>query len=120
MTSYEITALVVSIVALALGVFNAWRQATADRVRLRVSFRVAVGYLMGVVLAAMVPEKKEAIFVRTQEFGESRLVCGVHYPTDVAAGRIAGTVLAAVAMSNADYQRDFAAARAELRAALGY
>jgi acid phosphatase (class A) len=84
------------------------------------SGHTSVGYLMGVVLAAMVPEKKEVIFARTQEYAESRLYCGVHYRTDIEAGRIAGTVLAAVAMNNAEFQREFAAARAELRAALGY
>ncbi len=83
------------------------------------SGHTSVGYLMGVVLAAMVPEKKEAIFARAQEYGESRMVCGVHYPTDVEAGRIAGTVLAAAAMKTPEFQRDFAAARTELRSALG-
>ena len=84
------------------------------------SGHTSVGYLMGVVLATMMPEKKEAIFVRTQEYAESRLYCGVHYRSDIEAGRIAGTVLAAVAMNNAEFQRDFTATKAELRAALGY
>jgi len=84
------------------------------------SGHTSVGYLMGITLATMVPEKREAIFARTQEYAESRLYCGVHYRTDIEAGRIAGTVLAAVAMNNPDFQRGFAAARTELRAALGY
>jgi acid phosphatase (class A) len=83
------------------------------------SGHTTVGYFMGVVLAAMVPEERARIFARTQEFAESRLVCGVHYRSDIEAGRIAGTVLAAAAMRHPDFQRDFTAARSELRAALG-
>jgi acid phosphatase (class A) len=77
------------------------------------------GYYMGVVLAAMVPEYRAAIFTRTEEFAESRVVCGVHYRSDIDAGRIAGTALAAVAMNDPQFRAEFAAARAELRAALG-
>ena len=84
------------------------------------SGHTTVGYYMGVVLSAMVPEKREAIFARTQEYAESRLYCGVHYRSDIEAGRIAGTAMAALAMNNPDFQREFAAARAELRTALGY
>ena len=84
------------------------------------SGHTTVGYYMGVVLGAMVPEKRETIFARTQEYAESRLYCGVHYRSDIEAGRIAGTALAALAMNNPDFQREFAAARAELRTALGY
>jgi acid phosphatase (class A) len=84
------------------------------------SGHATVGYYMGVVLAAMLPEQREAIFARTQEFAESRLVCGVHYRSDIEAGRIAGTALAAVAMTNANFQARFTEARAELRAALGF
>lgn len=74
---------------------------------------------MGVVLAAMVPEQRAAIFARTAEFAESRLICGVHYRSDIEAGRIAGTVLAALAMTDPSFTGAFAAAKAELRAALG-
>jgi len=83
------------------------------------SGHATVGYVMGVVLAMMVPEQRERVFARTQEFAESRLVCGVHYRSDIDAGRIAGTVLAAMARRHPDFQRDFTAAQAELRAALG-
>jgi len=83
------------------------------------SSHAAEGYVMGIVLSAMVPEKRDPIFARTEEYAESRLVCGLHHRSDIEAGRIAGTVLAAVAMNNPDFQRDFAVARAELRAALG-
>jgi len=84
------------------------------------SGHTTVGYYMGVVLAAMVPEKREAIFARMQEYAESRLYCGVHYRSDIEAGRIAGTALAALAMNNPDFQREFVVARGELRAVLGY
>jgi acid phosphatase (class A) len=43
----------------------------------------------------------------------------VHYRSDIEAGRIARTVLAALAMNHPDFPREFAAARAELRATLG-
>ncbi len=83
------------------------------------SGHATVGYLMGIILAAMVPEQRAEIFARTQEFAESRLVCGVHYRSDIEAGRIAGTVLAALAMNDPAFAEPFAAAKAELRAALG-
>ena len=83
------------------------------------SGHTTVGYYMGVILAVMLPEHRIAIFERTQEFAESRVVCGVHYRSDLEAGRIAGTALAAVAMNDPQFKAEFAAARAELRAALG-
>ena len=83
------------------------------------SGHATVGYYMGVILAAMVPEQRAAIFARAQEFAESRLICGVHYRSDIEAGRIAGTVLAALTMTDPAFQEAFAAAKAELRAALG-
>jgi acid phosphatase (class A) len=84
------------------------------------SSHATAGYLMAIVLAAMVPEQRDAIFVRAQDYAESRLVCGVHHRGDIEAGRIAGTVLAAVVRNNPKFKVEFAAARAELRGALGY
>jgi acid phosphatase (class A) len=84
------------------------------------SSHATAGYLMAIVLAEMVPEQRDAIFARAQDYAESRLVCGVHLRSDIEAGRIAGTVLAAVVRNNPKFKAEFAAARAELRAALGY
>ncbi len=77
------------------------------------------GALSAILLADMVPEKRSELYTRGWQFGESRIVGGVHYPSDVEAGRIDATAMVAVMMLNRDFQSDLAAARAELRTALG-
>lgn len=76
------------------------------------------GYMSAILLAQMVPEKRGALFARGREYGENRVVDGVHYPSDVEAGRIDGTLVAAALMASPEFQKAFAAARAEVRAAL--
>jgi len=76
------------------------------------------GYMTAILLAQMVPEKRDAIFVRGREYGENRVVDGVHYPSDVEAGRIDGTLVAEALMADPEFQKAFADARAEVRAAL--
>jgi acid phosphatase (class A) len=41
----------------------------------------------------MVPEKVAAIFDRAGVFAYNRVIAGVHYPSDVEAGRISGAVI---------------------------
>ncbi len=77
------------------------------------------GAMTAILLSNMVPEKRAELYARGWQFGESRIVGGVHYPTDVAAGRIDATALVAVMMRNADFRADLATAGAELRASLG-
>jgi acid phosphatase (class A) len=76
-------------------------------------------YLSGIVLADMVPEKRTQIFVRASEFGENRVIGGVHFPSDIEAGRRLATMIAVLIQPNPAYRADFAAARAELRGILG-
>jgi acid phosphatase (class A) len=83
------------------------------------SGHATIGYYMGAILAAMVPERRDIILARSWQFAEHRLVCGVHYRTDIEAGRIAGTAMAAVALTRPEFRERFTEARAELRAALG-
>jgi acid phosphatase (class A) len=76
------------------------------------------GYVQGLVLAMMVPEYRDKIFARADAYAHNRLVCGVHYPSDLAASKsVAYAMLGAVA-SNPTFEAQFAAAQAELRAAL--
>lgn len=77
------------------------------------------GAITAILLSDMVPEKRAALYARGWQFGESRIVGGVHYPTDVDAGRIDATALVAVMMRSPDFRTDLAAAGAELRASLG-
>ena len=46
-------------------------------------------------------------------------MAGVHFPSDIEAGRISATAMVAVMMQNAAFKSDFATAKAELRTALG-
>ncbi|WP_233842938.1 phosphatase PAP2 family protein [Dyella sp. 2HG41-7] len=77
------------------------------------------GYSTAVLLANMLPEKRAAIFARADLYGQHRIVMGVHFPSDVEAGRIAGTVIAAQVLQDPQWQQDYEAVRSELRHALG-
>lgn len=76
------------------------------------------GYAMALVLAAMLPEKRDVILARGRQFGWSRVVGGVHWPSDVAAGRIAAVAMVERLGRDAAFRRDLDAATFELRAAL--
>jgi acid phosphatase (class A) len=76
-------------------------------------------YVMAIILANMVPEKAGPIFDRAAEYGYNRVVAGAHFPTDVEAGRISGTVIDSVFFHNPKFMADFCQARAEVRQALG-
>lgn len=72
-----------------------------------------------IVLADMVPERRAQIFARADEYGRNREVDGVHYPSDVAAGHLAGTALAQQLFDSPLFEADEVTAAAELRQALG-
>jgi acid phosphatase (class A) len=74
-------------------------------------------YMTAILLAAMVPEKAPAIFARAAAFAHSRLVAGVHYPSDLAAGRVAAAVIDNVLLHDTGFKADLAKARIEVRAA---
>jgi acid phosphatase (class A) len=74
---------------------------------------------MGIELSNMLPEKRAAIMARAWEFGHNRVVGGIHYPSDIEMGRIAGTVIAQTISTHPDFKTELEGAKAELRAALG-
>jgi acid phosphatase (class A) len=89
--------------------------------RLRASFsypsgHAALGFGWALVLAELVPSRADAIIERGRDFTWSRVVCGVHYPSDVEAGRTVAAAAIARLHADPDFQREFAAARAELAA----
>ena len=82
------------------------------------SGHTTVGWLLGLTLVEMVPEKREAILLRAMDYGHNRIVCGVHYPSDVKASQSLAYAVHAVMAQNPQYKQELAAARAELRKAL--
>jgi acid phosphatase (class A) len=72
------------------------------------------GWASGLVVAAAAPDSAEAVMARADAYGESRVICGVHYESDVAAGRKIGAAVFAALQTDAAFQADLAAARAEL------
>jgi acid phosphatase (class A) len=81
------------------------------------SGHTTMGYSVGVVLAALVPEKETAIMTRAAQFAENRLVCSMHYRRDIMAGEALGTVIGYALLQNAAFQQQFALAKAELKSA---
>ena len=76
------------------------------------------GYLQGLVLAAMVPEYRDAILARAADYANNRLVCGVHYPSDLAASKLLAYAMIGLILDNPAFEAEFAPAQAELRHAL--
>jgi acid phosphatase (class A) len=77
------------------------------------------GYEAGILLAAMVPEKAVALFARAADYAHNRVVAGVHFPTDIEAGRIAGSVIDNALLHNTRFMADFERAKSEVRTSLG-
>jgi acid phosphatase (class A) len=81
------------------------------------SGHATVAFAMGVVLASLMPEKSQAILESSREFAESRLVCGVHFRSDIVAGQAFGSVIAFDLMQNPAFRSEYDAAATELSAA---
>jgi acid phosphatase (class A) len=71
-----------------------------------------------IVLSKMVPEKRFELSERNREYAVNRIVLGQHFPRDVRAGEIAGTVITYALMQTPAFMSDLHAARTELRQAL--
>lgn len=74
----------------------------------------ALGWAWALVLSEMAPDRADEILVRGLAYGESRMICGVHYASDVEAGRIVGAALFASLKADPAFQADFEVARREL------
>ena len=81
------------------------------------SGHATLGALWGLILIEAAPDRAGAVAARSRAFVESRQVCRVHYPSDLAAGERLGAAIFARLQASADYAADVAAARAEIAAA---
>jgi len=78
------------------------------------SAHAAVGWAWALILAEIAPERIDAVLARGREFGRSRVVCGVHWQSDVEAGCMVASGVVARLHADPAFRMQVEAARAEL------
>jgi acid phosphatase (class A) len=78
------------------------------------SGHTSIGWAWALILSEVAPERTDAILARGRSYGESRLVCNVHWQSDVVQGRFMAASVVARLHANADFRADLDAARAEV------
>ena len=81
------------------------------------SGHAAVGWAWGLLLSEIAPERANALVQRAREYGQSRVVCGVHWQSDVNAGQLVASAVVAQLHANRDFEDQLALARKEVAAA---
>ena len=81
------------------------------------STHALMGLAVALVLSEVLPERADALMARGLEFGESRLICGFHYHSDLEGGRLVAATLYARLQANPAYRQDIVTLRQELAVA---
>lgn len=76
----------------------------------------ALGWAWALVLASIDPGRADALLARGYAYGQSRMICGVHWQSDVDAGRVMGAAAFARLQSDPAYAAQLVEARRELAA----
>jgi len=74
------------------------------------------GTVLSLVLADLLPDKKDAILAKGRAIGWHRIQIARHYPSDIYAGRFFARTIYNALKASPQYQIDFAAAQAEILA----
>src|ERR1035437_3907945 len=74
------------------------------------------GWAWALILSEIAPEQADAILARGRAFGQSRVICNVHWQSDVMEGRIMGAATVARLHADPTFRADLEAARKELAA----
>lgn len=78
----------------------------------------AIGWMLALVLTDLAPAKTDPLLQRGFDFGHSRVICRVHWKSDVEAGRIMASATFARLQADPTYQAQRALALAELAKAM--
>ena len=93
-----------------------------DEARLRTngsypSGHTAIGWAWALALAEVDPARHDAILARGRAYGESRLVCNVHWQSDIIEGRFLAAAVVSQEHAAAEFRADIEAARKEIAGA---
>jgi acid phosphatase (class A) len=78
------------------------------------SGHTAIGWAWALVLCELFPENSNLILDRGRAFGESRIVCNVHWYSDVIAGRLMGAATVARLHADPEFIADLNASKKEI------
>ncbi|MDR2386141.1 MAG: phosphatase PAP2 family protein [Deltaproteobacteria bacterium] len=73
-------------------------------------------WLMALILAEISPERQEAILARGLDYGFSRVICGVHWISDIEVGRYLASAVNARLHADPKFMELLAKAKAEITA----
>jgi acid phosphatase (class A) len=74
------------------------------------------GIVWATLLSEMFPEHKADLMKLGQQYGDDRVIAGMHYPSDVAAGNKLGQAIAKKMLENPDFKADLEKAKDECMA----
>lgn len=80
------------------------------------SGHTSIGWATALVLAEVFPERATEILDRGFQFGQSRVIVGAHYQSDVDQGRVCGSGLVARMHAKKEFVDELAKAKAEVAA----
>lgn len=81
------------------------------------SGHTSIGWAWALILSEIAPDRADAIQARGRNYAESRLVCNVHWQSDILEGRFMGAAAVARLHDNTAFNKDLLAARREIAAA---
>ena len=96
-----------------------WGEFDTDELRQNGSYpsgHTSLAWAAALAMAEMAPEQQDTILRRGYEYGESRVIVGAHWQSDVDAARMASSATYAYMHNSPEYFVDLAAARAEYKA----
>lgn len=79
------------------------------------SGHTTIGWTYALVLAQLRPERQNEIFKRGIEFGQSRVVCNMHWQSDVEAGYLMGSAQFSRLQADPQFQTDMIKAKTEVQ-----
>jgi acid phosphatase (class A) len=76
-----------------------------------------IGWGWALVLTEAAPDRMDALLARGRAFGQSRVICNVHWLSDTEEGRVMAAATVARLHDQPEFRTDLAAARTEIAAA---
>lgn len=78
------------------------------------SSHAAIGWAWALILSEILPDRSDAVLARGRAFGQSRIVCNVHWNSDVTEGRVLAAATVARLHAEPAFRSDLEAAKIEV------